>query len=274
MKVRDGRGDGMTIRFGGTDEAPLLADLYLPNVDGPRPLVVAATGGGWVRGHRRTLAQWGAYLSARGFAMASIDYRRATHGPAYPGNAEDVAAALNHFAREGQAYKVDPQRLVLLGVSAGAHLAALVALSDRFTAPAPRGLIAVSGVYDLMVQWQHDLALNSPPGEDKIERMIGCTPFNDPQVYHDASPLRQITYAKAMPVMLAWGHLDRDIPPDQSVRFAQALRQARFPVRTFEFPDAAHHWLAEQEFTDVGSHCARLAPDLLRFLKTHIEGDA
>ena len=62
-----------TVRFGGPDEAPLLADVYLPRGEGPHPLVVAIPGGGWIRGTRDDLSAWGSFLADHGFAVASID---------------------------------------------------------------------------------------------------------------------------------------------------------------------------------------------------------
>jgi acetyl esterase/lipase len=81
-----------TVTFGAADGAPLLADLYLPEGDAPHSLVLAASGGGWIRGDRAALAHWGRLIAGQGLAFASIDYRRATKGPAFPGNAEDAVS--------------------------------------------------------------------------------------------------------------------------------------------------------------------------------------
>lgn len=260
------------IRFGGSDGAPLLADLHLPEGPGPHPLVIAVCGGGWVRGHRRSLAQWGRHLAARGLAVASIDYRKSDAGVAFPGNAEDVAAALRHFAAHGHEHGIDPGRIALLGVSAGAHLSALVALSPAFEAPRPRALACIYGVYDLVAHWQADLVGNARPGTDRTERMLGCTPYDNPQLYHDASPLRQITYANALPSFFVWGHQDRVILPAQSAAMALAMRQAGAMVRVLELPDADHFWFSEDDLADPTSHSAKVAGPLTRFLRQQLEG--
>jgi acetyl esterase/lipase len=99
---------------------------------------------------RGALAAWGHFLSEQGFAFASIDYRRAVDGPVFPGNAEDVAAALIHFTRSGAEHGIDTSRIALLGASAGAHLGALVTLNEAFGAPRPRAFAGIYGVYDLV----------------------------------------------------------------------------------------------------------------------------
>lgn len=258
----------LTIEVGTTAEGPLCADLFLPAGPGPHPVVVGVSGGGWSRGHRRSLGLWGQWLAAQGFAFASIDYRRATRGPAWPGNAEDVATALRFLAEHGPANGLNPARMVVLGVSAGAHLGALALLSRDIATPPVAGFAGIYGVYDLMAHWQADLWRNAADGQDKTQAMIGCTPFDDPLRYHQASPLRQITYGAAMPVLLVWGLADRDVLPDQSAAFARALTQARFPVRQIELPDAGHMWFSEEGPEVEGSHSARIAPALLRFLQS------
>jgi len=228
--------------------------------------VVAISGGGWVRGDRASLAAWGRYLARHGLAVASVDYRRATEGPAFPGNAEDIAAALAWFHAEGAELGIDPARVAILGVSAGAHLGALVTLSSAFHAPPLKAFAGIYGVYDLLSHWQADLPRNNGPATDKTERMMGCTPFDDPQRYHDGSPLRQITYGRALPTFLAWGQRDREVAPEQSESFARALRQARYPVTAMELTDAAHLWFSEQDPEAEGGHSARIAPALVDFL--------
>lgn len=255
-----------TIEYPGGQGRSLQADLYLPSGKGLHPLVVGVSGGGWVRGHRRALGDWGCWLAARGFAFASIDYQRVEDGPAWPQNLHDVAAGLTFLSANAATLGLDPARIAVLGVSAGAHLAALALLSRDVPTPPVAGFAGIYGVYDLMSHWQADLWRNAAPGTDKTEAMLGAAPFDDPQRFHDASPLRQITFGAAMPVLLVWGGADTEVSPRQSEDFAQALTQARFPVRSMKLPDAGHMWFSEDGPEVVGSHSARTAPHLLRFL--------
>lgn len=259
------------VRCGGTDDRPLLADIYRPQASGPHPLVIAVSGGGWNRGHRSALAAWGVHLAEHGFAVASIDYRRAVDGPAFPGNADDVAVALAHFGREGAQYEVDTHRIALLGVSAGAHLGAVVTLNDAFRAPRPRAFAGIYGVYDLVTHWRTDAAANPAPGSNKAECMMGGTPYDAPRAYFEASPLHHISYDKALPVYLAWGHQDRDVAPEQSAAFARALGQARYSVSTTELPDAGHLWFSQQDPRDPDTYSSQVAPHLVQFLRDALD---
>ncbi|MDI6028435.1 alpha/beta hydrolase fold domain-containing protein [Corticibacterium sp. UT-5YL-CI-8] len=261
-----------TITIGERDGSPLHADLYRPEGINA-PLIVAASGGGWRRGGRQGLDRWGQYFAKSGFAFASVDYARAASGSIWPRNAEDVAAGLSYFGRDGARHGVDVERIGALGVSAGAHLTALALLSHRFETPQVRCFAGIYGVYDLMAHWQADLAAHAKPGEDPTERMLGATPFDDPQRFHDASPLRQITYGKAMPVFLSWGHADRDVSPQQSAAFATALKQAGYAVRCREFKEAGHFWFSEEDPEHASSLAAQVAPDLLRFFERSLAAE-
>lgn len=257
-----------TIDYPGGPGRSLRADLWLPEGKGPHPLVVGVSGGGWVFGHRGALGAWGRWLAARGLAFASIDYQRVEGGPAFPQNLQDVATGLTYLADNAAALGLDGTRIAVLGASAGAHLAALALLSRNVQTPPVAGFAGIYGVYDLLSHWQADLWRNAPPGTDKTHAMLGKSPFEDPQLVHDASPLRQITYAAAMPVLLVWGGSDTEVLPRQSEDFARALTQARFPVRSLTLPDAGHIWFSEEGPEIPGSHSARTAPHLLRFLTT------
>src|SRR5438094_4975415 len=104
----------------------LKGDLYLPRGGGEDPALVAADGGGWQIGDKDFYQHWGPYLAQRGIATFSVNYRLTGGKKMYPEAVQDVRAAVN-FLLEKQ--EISGERIGLIGDSAGAHLAALVALS-------------------------------------------------------------------------------------------------------------------------------------------------
>jgi acetyl esterase/lipase len=219
-------------------------------------------GGGWRICVRATLREWGFYLASRGYGLFVIDYRLATHSrKAFPEAVEDVLAAVGFVRRSERELSIDPRRIGLLGASAGAHLAALAALSGDVKA-----LVAVCGVYDLFRHWQDDLGRNPEPQWNNARNLIGKDPFEDPGAYFEASPLRQITYEKnQLPVLVSWSTSDDIVDPAQSECFVRALQQARFPVRTHRAVAASHFWFSES-LEDASSTTASFAPRLMQFL--------
>ncbi len=185
------------------DGVELLADLYLPEGAGPHPMVVGIPGGGWRMGSRANMADWGRYLAANGYASLAIDHRRTTVGKMFPEAVQDVVAALRFVQDRAQEWAIDQDRLVMMGSSASAHLASLASLAAGKFDPRPQAgafpkvaaMVLAYGVYDLVAQWQHGLALNQEPGEDRQARFLGATPYDDPDLYHFASPIRHVRYA-------------------------------------------------------------------------------
>src|SRR5215469_5915843 len=87
--------------------------------------------GGWIAGVRGAFQYWGPYLAARGIAVFAISYRLATKTKTFPEAVQDVLAAVQFARGKASAFGIDPARIGLIGASAGAHLAALAALSGK-----------------------------------------------------------------------------------------------------------------------------------------------
>ncbi len=264
------------------DGVELSGDLYLPAGAGPHPILLAVPGGAWRGGRRAGLRHWGEYLARHGHAVFSIDYRQAIEAPSFPQAAQDVLAAAQFLSGEGARHGLDPDRLSLLGASAGAHLGALTALAgdlapffgayptDPHAAVRPRfrALIAAYGIYDLFAHWQETRQSNAAPGEDVTERFLGCDPYDDPERYTLASPLRHVAYRhNALKVLLVWGTHDVAVSPRQTESFRLALEQARFFVRACPVVGAGHFWFSEDPPDDPLGFTAAVGPRILRFLE-------
>lgn len=159
----------------GPDPAQRL-DLYLPEAGATGPVLVVVHGGGWRRGDKAAapvvehkLRHW----VARGWALVSVDYRMPPDATPR-GQADDVARALAWVQREAEGWGADPRQVVLFGHSAGAHLAALVAVDRALAAahgavPWPATVLADSAALDVEALMRgrhlplHDEAFGADP---------------------------------------------------------------------------------------------------------------
>ncbi len=250
-----------TVVFSSPGGDALQADLYLPESAAAVPVVIAIHGGGWKVGSRDSYRHLGGLLSGRGYAVFAIDYRLVRNERnRYPAAVDDVRAAVTYVREHAAELNVDPARVVLMGDSAGGHLAALVGLTER---PAVKAVVGIFGVYDLAAQWQHDLP--SRPNDNITQLFLGASLVENRQLYFDASPLSYVTTANAGPAfLLTWGTHDDIVDPAQSEAFLLALKQAGFFVRTV-IQDAPHFW-AGDPLDEAGSHSAFFAARLVRFL--------
>jgi pectinesterase len=119
------------VRYG--PEAHQLLDLYLPVRTGRNrvPTIVYLHSGGWIAGSRANVADLAAAEVVRGYAVASVDYQLAIPGVAgsFPAAVYDVKRAVRFVKADAANWGLDPSRVILMGSSAGGHLAALSAAS-------------------------------------------------------------------------------------------------------------------------------------------------
>jgi acetyl esterase/lipase len=259
------------------DGVELAGDLFLPKTAKAAPALVAVHGGGWVAGARNAFQYWGPYLAARGIATFAISYRLATKAKMFPQAVQDVLAGVQFLRGKAGSFGVDPARIGLLGASAGAHLAALAALSGKkFTGGYPqdafaaadagvKALIGVYGIYDAVAMWMN---YQLQGGRDNnFEKFMGTPPMESRQVYFDASPISYATFANnAIGVLLVTGTEDALVDRrTQTDPFELALKQAGFFVRPVIVPGAPHYWMNDP-IDEPGSFSGFLAPRLMRFL--------
>lgn len=127
-------------------------DVYAPR-GGPgraRPVIVFFYGGSWSSGVRAGYAFVGRALAAQGFVVVVPDYRLVPE-VRYPAFVEDGAAAVRWTAGHAAEYGGDPTRIVLMGHSAGAYIAAMLAVDERWLGQGRgviKGLVGLAGPYD------------------------------------------------------------------------------------------------------------------------------
>jgi acetyl esterase/lipase len=268
------------IPFAEHDGVKLLGDLYLPKGASKAVVLVAAHGGGYQLGDRKFYWYWGNYLAKHGYAVFAIEYRLMKPGvKTWPGVVYDCKAAVQFVRARAAELGVDPERIGLIGDSAGAHLAALVALagdeplfSSEYRndphASTPAGVkvvIGFYGAYDMQAQWEHDQI--SRPRDQITEKLLGGPPMVNRKTFFEASPLSDATVDKnSVRFLLIYGREDDIVDPaTQSEKFLTALKQAGFFARTIVVPGAGHFWSVDP-VEEPGSFGAYAGPRMLRFL--------
>lgn len=266
------------------DGVTLAGDLYVPKAGGKYPVVVAVHGGGWQAGNRAAYQSWGNWLAARGHALYAITYRLSKpNEKSYPQAVHDLRAAIQFLKGRGQAIKVDPERIALMGDSAGAHLVALVALAgdhphfagaykdDAHAALSTKvkAVVGGYGVYDMAQQFNHDLLHR--PNDQIVAKFLGASLWQDRKLYFDASPLSHAAVAnRGTSFLLAYGKEDDIVDTVQSESFLIALKQAGFYARSVVLPGFGHFWFTGDPVDDPRGATAFLAPRVLRFFRDRL----
>jgi len=221
-------------------------DIYAPPADGAHPVLVYVHGGGWRAGDKARAGRKPEFFTDRGWVFVSINYRLLPAGR-HPANVNDVAAAIAWVGSHIADYGGDPTRIVVMGHSAGAHLAALVATDPRPLRRAGASLAILRGAIPIDTL-AYDVAgqLAAAPGSGQVA-VFG----NDPAVHQDASPQAHLDQAETVPPFLIC--FTRGMAGDDSDRrgaaanaFAAALRAAGVEAEVVDASDRTHREVNER----------------------------
>jgi acetyl esterase/lipase len=249
-----------------------FGELRLPSTKGPYPLAIVVHGGCWVAklgdldvravamDNMRPLA---VALTEAGIATWNIEYRRlGNDGGGWPGTFRDVASGADFvrtFARERQ---LDLTRAIAIGHSAGAHLALwlgartkLSKTSELYTSDPLRltGVVGLDGPADLKAT----LALQQPVcGAPVITNLLGGTPDEKPQRYHDAAPI------ELLPLGVPHAFYTGQMFAAHAAPYEAAAKKAGDKVEAVALPKAGHFVFIDPQ-SDVWPRVLKSARRLL-----------
>ncbi len=204
-------------------------DLYAPREPAPpRPVIVFIHGGSWRNGDRRDYNFLGAALAAQGLLAVLPNYRLVPE-VRFPGFIEDCAAAVRWVRDHAHEHGGDSERLILVGHSAGAYNALMLALDPRFLREAGvepgrvRGAIGLAGPYDFL-----------PFDATSTREAFGQAP--------EAAQTQPVHFARAgaPPLLLLWGADDTTVGPRNIASLERAMRAAGGQVETKIYPGIDH----------------------------------
>lgn len=299
-----------TFTYKRIDGTALEADVYrLPGGD-DRPAILWLHGGALIFGNRGSVVdhQLERYIRA-GYVVASIDYRLApeTKLPAIVGDVQD---AYRWLREEGPGrFQVDPDRIAVIGNSAGGYLALWAASA---AVPRPRAVVSFYGYGDISREWTtrpspYYLSQDRVAKDDAYQvvgqgvlaespifprvlfytycrqnglwprEVVGVDPATEQSELERFSPTLHVT-ADSSPTMLLHGSKDTDVPFDESERMAVALEKHRVPHRFVRLDDYDHlfdvfpeGWQTDEPPSELKDPTVLAAFDaVLQFLDEHL----
>ncbi|MFI8090885.1 alpha/beta hydrolase [Streptomyces sp. NPDC086080] len=252
------------------DDPDQLIDFYLPRGEGgpgPAPVVVVLHGGAWRAPYdRRHISPFAAFLAGRGFAVASVEYRRGDAGGGdtiagrWPDTFDDVAAAMDALPGLIREHlpQADPRRIVLTGHSAGGHLALWAAARHllprdsawRTDGPAPlRGVVALAPIADVEVADKLGVC-----GGAVRQLLGGDDHFAERRPSADPALLLPTGIATT----LVQGRTDVDVPQAVAESYAEAAAKAGEVVGVTLLEDVGHFPLIDP----AADACAVVAEEI------------
>ena len=230
-----------TINYG-TDPNQVI-DLWMPaHTSAPPPVVVMIHGGCWTASvATHALMDWAAAdLARRGIAVWNVEYRGVDQpGGGYPGTYQDVAAAEDKLAAEVFRRGLRPGPFVVLGHSAGGHLALWSAARRRLPASSPLHTarpMPVKAVIDLAGIANLETDLNTACGADPVHAMTGAPGPKRPDVFADTSPAALAP--TGVPTWVIHGRQDEVVVPAIGAAYADLARRRGDRVQVLAPPGA------------------------------------
>lgn len=226
-------------------------DLYRPRGTGPFAVVICWHGGNFVGGSKGDMSRICAHLADRGLAAAAPNYHLATgDSPGFPSNVNDAKSAVRFLRSHADEYRLDPDRIAVLGHSAGAYLALMVGLtthhkhfgiskdsgepSDRVSA-----IVNIAGVCDRRAGLGKGTANLLGPGYE-----------NHLELRTLASPVVHIR-SSSPPVYTLQGLKDETVHPDSARQLDTALQSAGVPHRMELIPKVGHNPISAETVTPL-----------------------
>lgn len=241
------------IQYGKGGGVPLYLHLALPNpaLDKPVPVILVIHGGGWAEGTRDSRLQWAYRFAQHGFAGATIDYRLSDQAP-FPAQIQDCKCAVRYLRASAAKYRLDPERLGLMGDSAGGHLTALLSVTENVAEfdgdggnPGVSSRVQAAcdwyGPTDFLA-WFYDPKVGSQFANAKaLAVLFGGPPLENPARARWASPMTYVASSvHTPPFLIVHGDQDPTVPLNQSLALADALDKKGADVTLRVIPNAGH----------------------------------
>ena len=211
-------------------------DLYQPkNAQPNASIVIFFYGGSWSSGHKEDYRFVAQALSSRGFIAVLPDYRLYPT-VAFPVFVQDGALAFRWVHDHAASFGGDPKHIYLMGHSAGAHIAALLALDGRYLNAVGldrsdiRAMAGLAGPYDFRISPKYRPALNLHSTTEPVNPDIEPINFVD---------------GHEPPMLLLQGGQDHTVDPANAVRLADRIHQFNGEVKVIFYPSRGHVGLVQ-----------------------------
>ena len=216
-------------------------DVYLPanRSTANTKIIIMIHGGGWNTGDKADFNEYVDSLKKRepSYAIFNINYRLANTPDLFPAQEQDVKAAVEFIYNKRQEYKVS-DKFVLVGASAGAHLALLQGYKNA-TPVKPKAIINFFGPTDLVALY------NNPPNpfvQPTLLSVTGGTPTTNNTIYIQSSPINFVS-SQSPPTMILQGGIDIVVSPSQSVSLDTKLFISGVTHQYVFYPTEGHGWV-------------------------------
>jgi len=240
------------------------ADLYLPpKTAAPTPVIINIHGGGWNHGKKEEQGGFATYFKA-GFAVANMEYRLTGQATA-PAAIEDTRCMLIYLIRNAKELNIDVKKIVIMGGSAGGHLALMGGLlgnDHRFDTHCPgvenikvAAIIDKYGITDVW-DWGYGPKISSKSATNWLGDKA-----KDQAFAKSVSPINYVT-KNSPPVFIVHGDADPTVPYQQSVDLHKKLMEAGVKTEFITVPGGLHGKFDKEKNSEINKAILKFIAEL------------
>ncbi len=258
--------------FKNDGKVELKMDVYRPlgNVVGNGAGIVVVHGGSWSGGVRNDFPQWNQWFADNGLTVFDIDYSLTQ--PNYSSAIGDVKSAVVEIKKRSAEFNISPDKITLLGRSAGGHLALITAYSAANSDESVAAVISFYAPTDLL--WDYDNLSNEYviDGRGTLSNFLGGNPYQSDEIrkrYLRTSPIENVS-AQTPPTLLIHGGKDQLVLPENMNRLSGKLNELNIANETLYIPYGQHGF--DYDFNGWGSQITKTV--ILNFLNNNAKNRA
>jgi len=219
-------------------------DVYLPagRSENNTKIVFLIHGGSWSGGDKSELTQYASTLRLKGFAVVNLNYRliNATGNVTFADQLKDINDAVNFACSKASEWRVS-NKIGLVGVSAGAHLALLYTYANNADNKV-KTVVSLAGPTNLS-----DARNINSQMVSVVEKLVGSTLSSNPQAFAAVSPISRVNES-SKPTLIFHGKKDTVVPVQQSIDLKAKLDEMHVNSKLVIYEDAGHEVVNDNNF--------------------------
>jgi len=237
----------LNVEYAKVDDWTGLVDIYYhPNPGTPTPIVINIHGGGWNKGNKETQKGFGSWFK-NGIAVANMGYRLSQVASA-PAAVEDVRAVIAYVKHHAKELNIDPNKVIVMGGSAGGHLALMGGLlgnDKRFD----KNCLPVEDMRVAAIIDKYGISIIKDWKSRSLNQWLGDN-FGDHTFMNAVSPITYV-HKDNPPVFIVHGTADPTVPIEMSYELKRKLDKAKVYNEMYIVKDGLHGKFPKEENNEI-----------------------
>ncbi|MDD5938992.1 MAG: alpha/beta hydrolase [Clostridiales bacterium] len=210
-----------------------------PDDTAPLPCLLWVCGGSWLGVDPAAFLPELIPLARRGYVLASAEYQNSS-AAVFPAQVQQLKEAIRYLRAHAGRYRIDPERIGIIGESSGGHRAAMVGATNGRAEFEAGGNLDQSSAVGAVCAWYTPVDLGSLTElKDPVDRFLGCDTAACPEKAAAADPRTYLT-PESPPFLLLHGTEDTLVPPSCSEKLYEALQARGVPADYYRIQGADH----------------------------------